>query len=65
MNASRRVQLQLRIPYNFQPTRHRAIRERLDAGWRIEDYQRISDAEVLVTLVVDPPADDGRTTSAD
>lgn len=56
MSASRRVQLQLRIPYNFQPTRHPAIRERLAEGWRLEDYLRLSDQEVLVTFVQDPPA---------
>lgn len=55
MSAPRRVQLQLRIPYKDQPTRHRAIRERLEAGWKIEEYLRISDGEVVVTLVEGVP----------
>jgi len=57
MTAARRVQLQLRIPYKFQPTRHRAIREKLAAGWTVEDYQRISDQEVVVTLVAPAPGE--------
>ena len=59
MSAPRRVQYQLHIPYKDQPTRHRVIRERLEAGWKIEEYLRISDGEVVVTLVEDagtPPA---------
>lgn len=53
MGDGRRVQLQLRIPYKFQPTWHHEVRRRLDAGWRIEDYQRLSDQEVVVVLVRD------------
>lgn len=55
MSAPRRVQLQLRIPYKDQPTRNRAIRERLEAGWKIEQYLRISDNEVVVTLAEGVP----------
>jgi hypothetical protein len=51
MPAPERVQLQLRIPYKFQPTRHREVRDRLQSGWKIEEYHRLSDQEVVVTLV--------------
>lgn len=51
MSAPERVQLQLRIPYKFQPTRHHEVRERLASGWTVEDYQRLSDQEVVITLV--------------
>jgi hypothetical protein len=51
MAADRRIQLQLRIPYKFQPTWHREVRRRLEQGWRIEDYARLSDEEVAVTMV--------------
>lgn len=51
MAADRRIQLQLRIPYKFQPTWHREVRSRLENGWRIEDYARLSDEEVAVTMV--------------
>lgn len=51
MSAPERVQFQLRIPYKFQPTRHHEVRERLESGWKVEDLQRLSDQEVVITLI--------------
>jgi len=50
----RRLQLHLVLPYKIEPREHREIKRYLDRGWRIEDLQRLSDREALVTL--DPPA---------
>lgn len=57
MSQAERVQLQLRIPYKHEPTRHFEVERRLADGWRIEEYHRLSDQEVVVTFVrPDAPA---------
>ncbi len=48
--APRRFQLHLVLPYKFQPREHRQVAAWLDKGYRIEQLQRISDREVVVTL---------------
>jgi len=53
--ADRRpIQLHLVLPYKFDPIEHRRVRELLARGYRIDQFQRITDREALVTLV---PAD--------
>jgi len=55
-----RIQLQLVLPYKFQPGSHREVRSRLAEGFVIEGVQRLTDREAVITLVrPDPPAPDG------
>lgn len=52
-----RVQLHLVLPYKADPSEHNHIRAYLDRGYRIEQFQRITDREAVVTLSVpEPPA---------
>ena len=53
MGSPDRVQLQVRLAYKFQPTEDRRVRDHLALGYRIEDLQRITDQEAIVTLVRD------------
>ncbi len=46
-----RTQLHLVHPYKLQPRDHPQIRAFLEQGYRIEALQRVSDHELLVTLV--------------
>lgn len=50
MQRTDRVQLQLVLPYKFEPMRDERIRKYLDRGYRIEQFQRLSDQEALITL---------------
>jgi hypothetical protein len=54
MEATRRIQIQLPVPYKREPRDDEQLRGFLDRGFQIVQYQRLSDAEVMVTLV--PPA---------
>ena len=45
-----RIQLHLNLPFNHQPRDHPTIRGYLERGYRIEELQRVTDHEVLVTL---------------
>jgi hypothetical protein len=50
VNAVKRLQLQIPLPY-ARPLRDDArVRSQLDLGWRIAQVQRLSDQEVLVTF---------------
>jgi hypothetical protein len=48
-----RIQLQLPIPYHREPRDDERVRSFLDRGFRIAQYQRLTDQEVVVTL--EPP----------
>ena len=50
MDQKRRIQLHLVLPYKFEPRENGRVREYLAQGYRIEQLQRISDREALVTL---------------
>ena len=50
-----RVQLHLVLPYKFQPTDEPRVKDLLDNGYRIEQLQRVTDREVLVTLTKQAP----------
>jgi hypothetical protein len=52
--TSDRVQLHLVLPYKFQPTDQPQVKDLLDKGYRIEQLQRVSDREVIVTLTNQP-----------
>ena len=49
------IQLHLALAYKFDPIRHQHVRQLLAQGYRIEQFQRITDREALVTLVPDGP----------
>ena len=51
---SDRVQLHLVLPYKFQPTDEPRVKDLLDRGYRIEQLQRVSDREVVLTLTNRP-----------
>ena len=50
MTASKRLQLQLPLPYGRQPREDERVRRQLALGWRIAQLQRLSDKEVLITF---------------
>ena len=47
-----RVQLHLVLPYKADPAQHNQIRAYLERGYLIEQLQRITDREAIVTLCV-------------
>lgn len=51
VSSTDRLQIHLVLPYKHEPGEHPRIRKLLDQGYRITQYQRISDREVIVTLV--------------
>ena len=55
MGTSRRVQIQVPLPYGREPLQDERIKKHLDAGWRISQLQRLTDQEVLVTFEVREP----------
>ncbi len=46
----RRIQLHLVLPYKFDPVQDHRVKAYLDRGYRIEQFQRITDREAIVTL---------------
>jgi len=46
-----RIQLHLVLPYKDEAAIHPRIKAHLECGYRIEQLQRLTDHEVLVTLV--------------
>jgi len=46
--SSDRVQLQLPIPYHREPRDDERVRRYLDRGFRIVQYQRLTDQEVVL-----------------
>ncbi len=46
-----RIQLHLELPYKDEAATHPRIKAHLERGYRIEQLQRVTDREVLVTLV--------------
>lgn len=47
----RPIQLHLTLAYRFDPIKHERVRQLLARGYRIEQFQRITDREAVVTLV--------------
>ena len=45
-----RIQLHLVLPYKFEPTDEPRVSSLLARGYRIVQFQRVSDREVIVTL---------------
>jgi hypothetical protein len=50
VSATKRLQLQIPLPSGRAPKDDERVRRQLDLGWRIEQLQRLSDQEVLVTF---------------
>jgi hypothetical protein len=50
VDAIRRLQMQLRLPYGRELRDDERVRRQLDLGWRVAQLQRLSDQEVLVTF---------------
>ncbi len=50
MSATRRLQIQVPLPYGRQARDDERIAAYLETGWRIAELQRLSDQEVLVTF---------------
>ncbi len=48
--ATDRIQLHLVLPYKFQPAGDPRVRSYLDEGWTLEELQRVSDREALLTF---------------
>lgn len=53
MGGMRRVQLHVPLPYKKEPSHDPRVARLLAEGWRVEDLQRLSDRDALVTLA--PP----------
>jgi hypothetical protein len=51
MPGAERIQLHLELQYRMQPRDHPKIGALLDRGFRIADLQRVTDKEVVITLV--------------
>jgi hypothetical protein len=50
MNASRRMQMQIPLPYGRELKDDEQVSRQLARGWHIAQLQRLSDQEVLVTF---------------
>lgn len=61
MPASDRIQLHVPLPYSKEPGHDPKVARYLATGYRVEELQRLTDRDALVTLVRDPRADAPRT----
>ena len=50
MATTRRIQLQLALPYGREARDDERVRQHLALGWRIAQLQRLTDMEVLITF---------------
>ena len=50
MTATRRLQLQLPLPFGREARDDERVQQQLSAGWRIAQIQRLTDKEVLITF---------------
>jgi len=48
--TTRRLQIQISLPYGREPRDDERIRRQLALGWSVAQLQRLSDQEVLVTF---------------
>lgn len=55
MAATKRIQVQFRLPYSREARQDERIRAYLDGGWRIAQLQRLSDQEVVITFESSAP----------
>lgn len=59
MDAARRTQLHLVLPFHFEPREHPRVASMMARGYRIQDLQRLTDREVLITFVLPEPTPAG------
>ena len=52
--SNERVQLHLTLPHKIEARDHHKVRAYLDRGFRIVQFQRVTDREVIVTLTNAP-----------
>ena len=57
--AAERIQLHLVQPYKIEVGEHQRVKRYLERGYTIEQIQRLTDREVLVTLAPGPRAGEG------
>ena len=50
MDRPERIQLQVMLPYKLEPRDDVRVRRLLEDGYAIEQFQRLTDKEALVTL---------------
>jgi hypothetical protein len=55
-NSAESVQLHLDLPYKIEVRDDPRVRAYLERGYLIRDLQRVTDQEVLITLVCPSPA---------
>jgi hypothetical protein len=48
--ATRKIQLQLPLPYGREAREDERVKQHLALGWRIAQLQRLTDKEVLITF---------------
>jgi len=51
MERPERIQLHLTLPFKKEPRDHPKIGALLEEGFRIDQFQRVTDKEAVVTLV--------------
>jgi len=44
------IQLHLVLAYKFEPCEHPRVKRYLDQGYRIAQFQRVTDREAVITL---------------
>ena len=54
MPASDRIQLHVPLPYRREPSHDPKVARYLSMGYRLEELQRLTDRDALVTLVREP-----------
>jgi hypothetical protein len=57
VTATKRIQVQVRLPYNREPRNDERVRGYLNRGWRIAQLQRLSDQEAVITFEADAAVD--------
>jgi len=55
-DSAETVQLHLVLPYRIEPRDDPRVLAYLDRGYRVHELQRVTDREVLITLVCSGPA---------
>lgn len=56
MGGMRRVQLHVPLPYKKDPSHDPRVARLLTEGWSVEEIQRLSDKDALITLAPPEPA---------
>lgn len=56
MPVSDRIQLHVPLPYRKEPGHDPKVARYLSMGYRVEELQRLTDRDALVTLVREPRA---------